>query len=64
MCDKYNKQINENKEFEANLNELKRHPPKESGHGLPFYIIYQKYTYSITIINITIIHTHIIVFIP
>ena len=39
MCDKCNNQINENKEFEANLNELKRHPPIEFGHMLPYYII-------------------------
>ena len=38
MCDKCNNQINENKEFEANLNELKRHPPNEFGHMLPYYI--------------------------
>ena len=35
-CDKCN-QINENKEFEANLNELKRHPPNEFGYMLPYY---------------------------
>ena len=39
MCDKCNNQINENKEFEANLNEIKRHPPNEFGHMLPYYII-------------------------
>ena len=39
MCDKCNIQINENKEFEANLNELKRHPPNEFGHMLPYYVI-------------------------
>ena len=39
MCDKCNNQINENKEFEANLNELKRHPLNEFGHMLPYYII-------------------------
>ena len=39
LCDKCNKQINENKEFEASLNELKRHPPNEFGYMLPFYII-------------------------
>ena len=32
MCDKCNNQINEIKEFEANLNELKRHRPNEFGH--------------------------------
>ena len=39
MCDKCNNQINENKEFEANLNELKRHQPNEFGQMLPYYII-------------------------
>ena len=37
MCNKCNNQINENKEFEANLNELKRHPPNNSGSMLPYY---------------------------
>ena len=40
MCDKCNNQINENKAFEANLNEMKGHPPNEFGHMLPYYIIY------------------------
>ena len=35
MCNKCYNQINENKEFEANLNELKRHPPDEFRHMLP-----------------------------
>ena len=39
MCDKCNNQINENKEFEANLNELKRHPSNKHGHMLPYYKI-------------------------
>ena len=39
MCNKCINRINENKEFEANLNELKRHPPNNSGHMLPYYII-------------------------
>ena len=39
-CNKSNEQINENKEFEANLNELKRHPPYEFGHMLPHSKIY------------------------
>ena len=38
LCDKCNYQINENKEFEADLNELKRHPPNEFGHMLPYYV--------------------------
>ena len=39
MCTKWNNQINENKEFEANLNELKRHPPNEFGDMLAYYNI-------------------------
>ena len=39
MCNKGNNQINENKEFEANLNELKRHPPNKFVYMLPYYII-------------------------
>ena len=38
-CNKCNNQINENKVFEANLNELKRHSPNEFGHMLPYYVI-------------------------
>ena len=38
-CDKCNYIINENKEFEAILNELKRHPPNEFGYMLPYYEI-------------------------
>ena len=34
-CDKCNNQINENKELEANLNELNRHAPNDFGHMLP-----------------------------
>ena len=39
MCSKCNNKINENKEFEANINEPKRHPPSEFGHMLPYYKI-------------------------
>ena len=39
LCNKCNNQINENKEFEANLNELKRHAPNDFGQKLPYYII-------------------------
>ena len=39
VCNKCNNQINENKEFEANLNELKRRPPNEFGHMLPYYLM-------------------------
>ena len=39
MCDICNIQINENKEFEANLNELKRYKPNDCGHMLPYYVI-------------------------
>ena len=34
---KCNNQINENKEFRADLNELKRHPPKEFDYMFPYY---------------------------
>ena len=37
FCNKCNNLINENKEFEATLNELKRHPPNNSGYMLPHY---------------------------
>ena len=37
MCNKCNLQIIENKEFKANLNEIKRHPPNEFGFLLPYY---------------------------
>ena len=37
MCNKFNDQINENKKLEANLNEIKRHPPSNFGHMLSFY---------------------------
>ena len=37
MCNKCKNQINENEEFEANLNELKRHPPNDIGQMLPYY---------------------------
>ena len=30
-------QVDENKEFEANLNELKRHAPNNFGQLLPYY---------------------------
>ena len=39
MCNLCNNQINENKEFEANLNLLKRKAPNEFGYKLPYYII-------------------------
>ena len=37
MCDKCNNQINEIREFEANLNLLKRKAPKKFRHMLPYY---------------------------
>ena len=37
MCDKCKNQINENKEFEANLNLLKRKASNEDGYMLPYY---------------------------
>ena len=39
VCNNCKNQINENKEFEANLNEIKRRPPNQFGHMLPFYIL-------------------------
>ena len=39
VCNNCNNQINENKDFEANLKVLKRHPPNEFGHMLHYYII-------------------------
>ena len=39
LCNKCKNQINENKEFEAIVNELKRHPPNEFGHMFPYYVI-------------------------
>ena len=39
VCDKCNNQVNEIKEFEANLRELKRHPPNEFGYMLTYYEI-------------------------
>ena len=39
LCVVCNNQINENKKFEANLNELKRRPPNNFGHMLPYYKI-------------------------
>ena len=37
LCRTCNNQVNENKEFEANLNLLKRDVPNEFGHMLPYY---------------------------
>ena len=34
LCTTCNNQINENKELEAHLNSLKRHPPNKLGHML------------------------------
>ena len=39
LCITSNNQINENKEFEANLNLLKRKTPNDFGHMLPYYVI-------------------------
>ena len=38
LCDGCDKLVNQNKEFSANLNELKREAPNELGHMLPKYI--------------------------
>ena len=37
LCTTCNNQVNENKEFEANLKILKRKAPSEIGYMLPFY---------------------------
>ena len=39
LCDDCDKLVNQNKEFPANLNELKREKPNDLGHMLPKYII-------------------------
>ena len=39
ICNKCKNQINEKKDFEANLYELKRHSPNEFGYMLPYYKI-------------------------
>ena len=39
LCITCNNQINEHKEFEANLNLLKRDVPNRFGHMLPYYVI-------------------------
>ena len=38
LCDNSDKLVNQNKEFSANLNEMKRQPPNRFGHMLPKYI--------------------------
>ena len=37
LCEKCNNQVNKNKEFEANLNLLKRNTPNDFGYMLPYY---------------------------
>ena len=39
LCTTCNNQINENKEFEPNLNKLKKHPLNDVGYMLPYYEI-------------------------
>ena len=39
LCDDCDKLVNQNKEFSANLNELKREKPNDQGYMLPKYII-------------------------
>ena len=39
LCDDFDKLVNQNKEFSANLNELKREKPNDHGYMLPKYII-------------------------
>ena len=38
LCDECHKLVNQNEEFSANLNGLKRQPPNELGHMLLKYI--------------------------
>ena len=38
LCDDCDKLVHQNKEFSANLNELKREKPNDHGHMLPKYI--------------------------
>ena len=38
LCDDCDKLVNQNKEFSANLKEIKRQPPNDFGHMLPKYI--------------------------
>ena len=38
LCVAFDKLVNQNKEFSANLNELKREKPNDLGHMLPKYI--------------------------
>ena len=38
LCDDFDKLVNQNKKFSANLNELKRQPRNENGYMLPKYI--------------------------
>ena len=47
MCNKCKNQINENKEFEANLNERKRHPPSEFG----LMLTYKKFNFQHFVLN-------------
>ena len=35
LCDDCDKLINQNKDFSANLNDIKRQPPTDFGHTLP-----------------------------
>ena len=39
LCSNCNNKINENKEFEANLNLLKREAPSQFGYMPPYYVI-------------------------
>ena len=38
LCENCDNVVNQNKKFSANLNELKREAPNESGYMLPNYI--------------------------
>ena len=43
LCDKCNNRINENKQLEANFNELKRHRPNEFGVMLPYFLFWNDF---------------------
>ena len=37
-CNEFDKLVNQDKKFSANLNELKRQAPHENGYMLPWYM--------------------------
>ena len=55
LCDDCDKLVNQNTEFSANLNELKREAPNDFGHMLPKYIITSKRHFSIKYMEIKLV---------